>query len=67
MHRFNLSRYAPFGRVRSAVSTVQGGTAEGVVQVFAGTYDETASNGGAVILSNPCKLQSADGSVSVLR
>lgn len=63
----NGTRFAPFGLVRNAVNTVQGGAAEGVVQVFSGTYNETASAGGPVLLSNPCVVRSVDGAPAWLR
>ncbi len=61
------TRYNPYGRVRTAVAQVQGGTAFADVQIFSGTYDETASNGGAVLLSNPCLLKSADGAAAIVQ
>ncbi|MFZ4573428.1 MAG: zinc-dependent metalloprotease family protein [Phycisphaerales bacterium] len=63
----NGTRYSPFGYVRTAVAQVQGGESIARVRMLGGTYEETSSNGGPVVLSNPCLVQSADGGASIIR
>lgn len=55
----------PFPTVADGVATVQGGANEGVVRVKAGTYDETTTEGGPVIYSNPCWISPEGGVVTI--
>lgn len=59
----NGTYYAPFNRVASAASAVQGGT-EGEVYISSGTYNETAAAGRSVIFSSPCVMTVVAGPAS---
>lgn len=55
------TRFSPYGRVSTAVQTVQGNSDEAEVMTFAGTYNETAAAGGPVLMNRPCRIIPAAG------
>lgn len=61
----NGTFHAPYATMSDSVSTVQGGLAEGVVRIKAGTFNETAGLGGTVTYGNPCTVTTVGGTVTI--